>query len=270
MSSLKHALITGASSGLGESLAKRLALQGYHLTLSARRIDRLQAVRDALIKTHPNLDVLLVPADVSDKEACRTMIDKSLNHFGAIDVFVANAGQGMWCRFRDLQDPDQLQQLMQINYMGVVYGLFYALPHLRKSHGSFVAISSIQGVIPVAYHTGYVASKYAVNGFIETIRLEEPSVHFLLVLPSWIFGTELRSHALSGSGKEAIHVKTEHGKHAVSAEDCADEIVAALRLRARDLFIPKKYQCVPLLRQVAKTTFDRVVMNKIQGQLKEE
>jgi short-subunit dehydrogenase len=269
MSTAKHAVITGASSGLGEALARRLALQGYHLTLSARREERLIKVRDDLIRIHPKIDILLAPADVTDQQSCREMIDLSLKYFSSIDVFIANAGQGMWCRFRDLKDPDQLQELMQVNYMGVVYGLFYALPHLRKSKGSFVAISSIQGMIPVAYHTGYVASKYAVNGLIETIRLEEPDVHFLLALPAWIAGTELRSHALSGTGKDAIHVKTTHGKSAVSAEDCASQIEKALRMGSREVFIPKTYQCVPMLRNFAKTAFDRVVMNKIEGQLKD-
>lgn len=266
---IRHAIVTGASSGLGEALAKRLALQGYHLTLSARRIERLEAVRDELKRIHPKIDILLAPADAADKRACEQMVAESVDHFKRIDVFVANAGQGMWSRFRDLKDPDQLKDLMNVNYMGVVYGLFYALPHVRASQGSFVAISSIQGLIPVAYHTGYVASKYAVNGLIDTIRLEEPEVHFLLALPSWISGTELRSHAVSGEGTNAIHVNTNHGKSAVSAEDCANQIIAALRTREREVFIPKKFSCVPFLRQVARGTFDRVVMNKIKTQLRE-
>lgn len=264
----RHAIITGASSGLGEALAKRLALQGFNLTLSARREDRLLALRDDIKRAHPKIDIIVAPADVADKRGCHAMIERSMNHFRRIDVFVANAGVGMWTRFRDLGDPDELLDLMRVNYMGVVYGLYYSLAYLRESRGSFIAVSSIQGVIPVAYHTGYVASKYAVNGFIDTIRLEEPQVHFLLALPSWISGTELRSNAVSGVGKDAIHVNTMHGKSAVSAEECARQIVYALRARNNEIFIPRKFFCVPLLRQIAKKTFDRVVMNKVDTQLK--
>ncbi len=104
----KHAIITGASSGLGEALAKHLALQGYHLTLSARRVDRLEAVRDAIAKTHPKIEILLAPADVTDKEATKAVIETSVNHFKRLDVYIANAGLGMWSRFRDLADPDEL------------------------------------------------------------------------------------------------------------------------------------------------------------------
>lgn len=264
-----HVLITGASSGLGEALAKGFATLGANLTLSARRLDRLKNLRDALVKLHPKIDICIAVADVGDKEACLAMFEKSIAHFSGIDVVVANAGQGMWSRFRDLSDPDVLKELMQINYMGVVYSLFFSLPHLRKTRGSFVAISSIQGVIPVAFHTGYVASKYAVNGFIETIRLEEPDVHFLLALPSWISGTELRSHAVSGSGEHAIQVNNKHGKSAVSARACAEQIIAATIAKKREVFIPKKYRCVPILRSLLKPTFDRVVMSKVEGQLKD-
>ena len=266
----RHALITGASSGLGEALAKQLALQGFNLTLSARRADRLEAVRNEIVKAHPKIEVLLLPADITDKHACKNVVLKSVNHFKRLDAYIANAGLGMWTRFRDISDPDELLDLMRVNYMGVVYGLYYALSYLREARGTFVAISSIQGLIPVAYHTGYVASKYAVNGLIETVRLEEPEINFLLALPSWISGTELRSHALSGSGKDAIQVNTEHGKSAVSAEECARQIIYALRKGDRDVFIPRKFACVPFLRSVAKKTFDRVVMNKVETQIRDK
>lgn len=267
MHKFHNALITGASSGLGEAFAIQFANMGCNLTLNARRQEKLTALRDRLIKINPAIDIVLAQGDVSRKEAVAEVVSKSVEHFGSLDVVVANAGQGMWSRFRDLKDPDQLQELMQLNFMGVVYSLFYALPHLRKSNGSFVAISSIQGVIPVAFHTGYVASKYAVNGLIDTIRLEEPEVHFLLALPSWISGTELRAHALSGEGQDAIKVKKTHGKHATSAEDCASAIMKALTAKKSEVFIPGKYCAVPTLRNLFKSTFDKVVMSKTKGQL---
>jgi short-subunit dehydrogenase len=268
MRNYKNVIITGASSGLGEAMAVNLAKMGANLTLNARRADKLTLLKERLHKINANIDILIVPGDVSHKDAVAELIDKSAQHYSGIDVIIANAGQGMWCRFKDLKDPDQLHDLMQLNYMGMVYSLFYGLPYLREAAGSFVAISSIQGVIPVAFHTGYVASKYAVNGLVETIRLEEPAVHFLLALPSWISGTELRSHALAGEGKEAIKVKTGHGKHATTVLDCAQMIIRALTARKRDVYIPHKYRYVPILRDMAKSAFDHVVLRKVTGQLK--
>jgi short-subunit dehydrogenase len=269
MKAYNNVLITGASAGLGEAMAMRFARMGANLTLNARRLEKLTELKDRLHKVNKKIEIVIAPGDVSHKGAVDEITKQSVNHFGGIDVVIANAGQGMWCRFKDLKDPDQLLELMQLNYMGVVYCLFYGLPHLRKSHGSFVAVSSIQGVIPVAFHTGYVASKYAVNGLIETIRLEEPDVHFLLALPSWISGTELRSHALSGTGTGAVKVKTSHGKHATSSEDCASMIIDALLAKKRDVFVPHQYRFVPILRDMAKNTFDRFVMRKTEGQLKQ-
>lgn len=267
MTATKHVFITGASSGLGEAFAQSFAKKGYNLTLNARREDKLKALRDRLLQTYPSIDILLAPGDVSQKNTVANIVAQSMAHFSRLDVVIANAGQGMWSRFSDLKDPDQLQDLMQLNYMGVVYSLFYTLPHVRQSKGSFVAISSIQGVIPVVYHTGYVASKYAVNGLIETIRLEEPDVHFLLAMPSWISGTELRSHALGGEGSNAIKVKTTHGKHATSTKDCAQSIIDALEARKEEVFIPNTYRLVPTLRNLFRGTFDKVVSKKVKGQL---
>jgi len=265
----KHVLITGASSGLGEALAKNLAQQGINLTLCARREDRLQALKSELIKNTKS-EILILPADVSSKISCEQLIEKSVAHFNGLDVFIANAGLGMWSRFRDIADPDQLRDLMQINYMGMVYGLFYALPYLRKSHGSMIAISSVQGAMPVVYHTGYVASKYAVNGFIETLRLEEPDVHFLLAMPAWIGGTELRSHALTGDAKTSIQVKKSHGQKVVSAKECAELILAALMAKKERLFIPQAYRYLPFVRNLMTTSFDRFVTKKVKGQLESE
>src|SRR5579871_1640072 len=101
-SNKKRVLITGASSGLGVALAQAYAKQGADLILSARRKDRLEDLRDSLNKTNKKCEILVIPADVSSKESVRELVVKSVAHFHGLDVFVANAGQGMWTRFRDL------------------------------------------------------------------------------------------------------------------------------------------------------------------------
>jgi NADP-dependent 3-hydroxy acid dehydrogenase YdfG len=262
----KTILITGASSGLGEALAKKFAKDGARLVLSARRAERLQKLKSELFKINNQAEIHIALGDVS-KESVKEIVEGSIKHFSRLDAVIANAGQGMWTRFSDLQDPDELRSLMDVNYMGVVNSLFYSLPELRKNHGSFVAISSIQGTIPVAFHTGYVASKHAVNGLIETIRLEEPEVHFLLAMPSWIAGTELRAHALSSKNENAVVVKKTHGKNVITATGCADLIVDALHKKQPRLFIPKKYGWLSTARNLCPKIFDAIVMKKIKGQL---
>lgn len=264
----KHFFITGASAGLGKALAFELASHGAYLSLAARRHERLVEIQQELSEKYPDTRVLSIKADVSDKESSRRMFEDSVDYFGGLDGVIANAGQSMWSRFRDLGDPDELKDLMQLNYMGVVYSAFYALPHLVQRKGSFVAISSLQGTIPVPYHSGYVASKYAVNGLIETIRQEEPNVHFMIANPSWIAGTELRSHAVSGTGKDAIKVNTKHGKKVMSAEECARLIVDAMIAKKLAVYLPKKYAVVPFIRHIIPEIVDRVIKDKVDKQLK--
>ena len=248
----KNIIITGASAGLGKALAYAFAALGANLCLAARRIELLHALKIDLQERYPNIKILIFKTDVKSQLSCERLLKESVKQFGSLDIFIANAGQSMWSRFRDLADPKEMQELMQLNYMGVVFSAFYALPYLRQSHGSFVAISSIQGALPVPFHSGYVASKYAVTGFIDTVRLEEPGVHFLLAMPSWIAGTELRAQALTGAAETSIVVKKHHAKNIMSAECCAEHIIKALTSRQDQIYIPKKYLYVSVLRHIFK------------------
>lgn len=266
----KNIIITGASSGLGKALAYKFAALGANLCLAARRVEILHAIKKDMLERYPDLNVLIFKTDVKNQLSCERLIKESVKQLGSLDIFIANAGQSMWSRFRDLEDPKELQELMQLNYMGVVFSAFYALPHLRESHGSFVAISSIQGSIPVPFHSGYVASKYAVTGFVDTLRLEEPDVHFLLAMPSWIAGTELRAHALTGSAEESVVVMKHHSKKIMSAEQCASHIIQALKAKRDQIYIPNKYRHVSLLRHLFRKLIDRVILARVKKQLRDQ
>jgi short-subunit dehydrogenase len=268
--SAKSIIITGASSGLGKALALNLASQGAALTLAARRFELLEALQKNILERYKNTQILIVKSDVTSAKDSKELVQESIKFHKKLDIFIANAGQSMWSRFRDIAHPQELLNLMQLNYMGVVNGAFYALPYLQESKGSFVAISSIQGAIPVAFHSGYVASKYAVSGFIDTLRLEEPDIHFMLAMPSWISGTELRAHALTGSAQNSVVVNKKHGKHAISAESCALEILKALELRKNQIFIPKKYKYIPALRLFFGSLLDKIIQSRVKKQLRAE
>lgn len=263
----KSIIITGASTGLGAALAMKAAEEGCYLTLCARRKDRLDKTKALILDRYKDSQVITVECDVTNKDAMHHVVELCAARFGGVDIFIANAGQSMWSRFSDIEDPDRLKEMMDLNFMGVVNGAFYALPYLRSSQGSFVAISSIQGAIPVPYHSGYVASKYAVNGFIETLGLEEPHVHFLLAMPSWISSTELRSSALTGTKEGSISVKQSHGRSALTPAQCAQSIIDALKAKKTDLYMPNIYSLVPLLRKLFRNTVDKVIKNKVNTQV---
>jgi short-subunit dehydrogenase len=263
----KNIIITGASSGLGKALALKLADLGANLFLASRRIDLLEALKAQLNLGYPEQKIHVLKSDVTVPKDSENLVQQSVAYFGSLDIFIANAGQSMWSRFRDLKDPKELQDLMQLNYMGVASGLFYALPHLRKNKGSFVAISSIQGALPVPFHSGYVAAKYAVTGFIDTVRLEEPEVHFLLAMPSWVAGTELRAQALKSTAPDALRVKEHHDKAIISAERCADYIINALDQKRDKIYIPKKYQYIPILRSICQRMVDNIILKRVKKQL---
>jgi len=263
----KKIFITGASAGLGAALAFEAASRKASITLAARRIKELEDVAARILKDFPQTKILITKTDVADKDSMKQSVEQSVAHFGSLDYFIANAGRGMWSRFSDINDPECLKEVMDINYGGVVNGAFYAMPHLRKSGGSFVVVSSIQGEIPVPYHSAYVASKYAVNGFIETLSMEEPQVHFLLALPSWISGTELRAQALVGQSEGAIVVKNSHGKSAIAPETYAKLLLDAMEAKKKRLFTPRWFGMVPILRALFPKVVDSVTMTKVNTQL---
>lgn len=268
MISGKRIVITGASSGLGLELARTLGTFANNFVLVARREDALLTLKQELLSINPSNRVEILAADITQDATNREIMDVSTKVFDGLDIFVANAGQSMWCRFRDAKDPKGMTDLMELNFNGLLYGLHYALPNLIKSRGSFVAISSIQGTIPMPYHSAYVASKYAVNGLIETVRLEEPTVHFLLALPAWIKGTELRSKALKASSENGVQVSIKHRNKAMEVRDVARKICEAIEHRTPRLFLPRKFGMIPIVRSMFPDFVDGIIQKKVNKELK--
>lgn len=267
MMSNKRILITGASSGLGQELARKLGAFGNSFVLVARREDALLALKDELLSINPANRVEILAADIAKNETNQKAIERAEKAFQGLDIFIANAGQSMWCRFRDAKDPKGMTDLMELNFNGLLYGLHHALPLLIKSSGSFIAISSIQGAIPMPYHSAYVASKYAVNGLIETVRLEEPGVHFLLALPAWIKGTELRQKALKATSADAVQVSIKHRNKAMDVADVAQEIIDAIKQKTPRLFLPHKFSMIPIVRSMFPKFVDNMILKKVNKEL---
>jgi short-subunit dehydrogenase len=262
----KTIVITGASSGLGASLSVQLSHHKTNLVLFSRNIDKLQRV--AKTCNANGSKTLVVPGDISKPEDCKKLYDETINNFNTIDHILLNAGISMWAEFEEITDLSLFQKLVGTNYLGSVYLTHYCLPALIKSKGMITAISSIQGKIAVPNHTGYVASKHALTGFLNTLRMEVKSkgVDIMLVMPHWLRGTNLRKNAFDKDGNQIGESKKEHSKESISLEECSKKIIKGMIGRKRELIIPRKLKVLTLLNLFFPNLAEKIVMGKVEEQ----
>ena len=195
----KVALVTGGSSGIGRATALRLASFGTRIALAARTEAALQeVVREA---ESLGVEALAVPTDVTDVEQCRCAVESTVGHFGRLDVLICSAGVSMRGMFADAE-PAALEQIMRVNFFGTLYPTLFALPHVKRSRGSLVAISSMTGKRGTPSYAIYGASKFAVRGLYDSLRLElaDDGVHVGVVSPGFV-DTPLRQRVLDASGR---------------------------------------------------------------------
>jgi short-subunit dehydrogenase len=228
----KVVVITGASSGIGRALAKDFASKGARLSLAARRLDLLEQLKSEL----PDSEILIKKTDVSNENDCKELIDETIKRFGQIDILINNAGISMRAIFEDV-DLNVIRQLMDINFFGTVYCSKYALPHLLKTKGSLVGVISIAGFVGLPGRSGYSASKFAIRGFLDTIRVEnmKKGLHVMVAAPGFT-ATEVRKMALTSNGSK--QGETPRNENAMmSAEACASHIINAISRRKRELVL---------------------------------
>lgn len=230
----KVVIITGASSGIGKALAFEFASRGSKIVLAARNTEKLNEVENEL--RAKGTEVLSVTTDVSIEEDCKNLIEKSVKTFGTIDVLINNAGISMRALFEDLE-LSVLKKLMDVNFWGTVYCTKYAMPFITKSKGSVVGVISIAGYIGLPARTGYSASKYAIRGFLDTLRVEnlKTGVHVLVAAPGFT-ASNVRSVALTADGSSQGETPREEDKM-MSAEECARLITNAVVKRKRELIM---------------------------------
>ena len=225
-------VITGASSGIGKTLAEKYASEGWSLVLAARRIERLHALE----KNLKNVEVLSVKTDITLESDCKNLIEKAIEKFGRIDILINNAGISMRALFENV-DLEVIRRVMDVNFWGTVYCTKYALPYLLSVKGSLVGVISVGGYLGLPGRTGYSASKFAVRGFLDTVRVENrrSGLHVLVAAPGFT-STEIRKSALTADGHQQGETPRNENKM-MSAEECADRIYKAVKRRRRKIIL---------------------------------
>ncbi|MBP7496474.1 MAG: SDR family oxidoreductase, partial [Bacteroidales bacterium] len=196
----KVIIITGASSGIGEALAINLASKGARVVLAARNIEKLKNTEKVIIAK--GTTALSVETDVSKEEDCRRLIEITVKHFGRIDILINNAGISMRAAFNEL-DSKVIHKLMDVNFWGTFYCSKFAYPYLLASKGSLIAVSSIAGYKGLPGRTGYSASKFAIHGLFDVLRIEalKTGLHIMLACPGYT-ATNIRYNALTKDGSQ--------------------------------------------------------------------
>ncbi|MFI3279104.1 MAG: SDR family oxidoreductase [Rikenellaceae bacterium] len=194
----KVVVVTGASSGIGEALAKTYAAAGAKVVLAARQEEKLQAVVAEIGAAGG--EAIYSVCDVVKADECQLLIDNAVEVYGGIDILICNAGLSMRALFDDV-DLSVLHRLMDVNFWGTVNCVKYALPYLQATRGSIVGVSSVAGLHGLPARTGYSASKYAMTGFLETIRIEnlKKGLHVMIACPGFT-ASNVRFAALTANG----------------------------------------------------------------------
>jgi short-subunit dehydrogenase len=240
----KVVVITGASSGIGLACAREFSARGYNVVLGARNIQKLTEIEKELKLS--NSAVLVVQTDVTREDDCKNLIQTTIDKFHKIDILINNAGISMRALFQDV-DLKVIRQLMDVNFWGAVYCTKYALPYILRQKGSVVGVSSIAGFKGLPARTGYSASKFALQGFLDTLRVEnlKNNLHVMIVAPGFTT-SNIRRTALNEKGQQQGDSPLEEG-NLMSAEEVALHIYKGIMRRKRTVVLTLQGKLVVLL-----------------------
>lgn len=228
----KVVAITGGSDGIGKALIELLLSMGARVATCARNQDKLYDLQ-LKFSTYP---LHCVVADVSKYNDCELFIQSTLKQFGGIDILINNAGISMRALLKDA-DMEVFRKTMDVNFFGALYCTKLALPSLLERKGTIVGVSSVAGFRGLPGRSGYSASKFALNGWLEAIRTElmDDGVHVMWVSPGFT-RSNIRNVALDASGKAQGESPMDEGK-LMSPETCAQHILKAIEHKKRTLVL---------------------------------
>lgn len=259
----KVVLVTGACAGIGRALAQRFAQAGARLVL----LDLDQAALDSLaqhLRDHHNVEVLALRCDVAEAAVVEAAVALAVEQFGGIDLLINNAGITHRSRFADT-DLAVFQRIMQVNYFGALHCTRAALPSLLARRGQIVVLSSLSGFAPMLDRSAYNASKHALHGLFETLRLElaGSGVNVMLVCPGFT-ATDIRKKALVGDGSVTGQPIPFVGK--VNApQDTAEAIYRAAVRRKRLLIHSNVNWLARLLARLSPRLFEHWLVPRLSG-----
>ena len=254
----KVALITGASMGIGEAIAKVFAADGAKLALAARSLDKLEALARSL-----PTESIAVRADISRPEEVRAMVAKTVEHFGRLDILVNNAAVGMYASVADMK-PGQFEQLVATNWLAPVHAIQAAVPHMKKQGGgSIINISSVASKVALPWMGAYCSSKFALNALSNSLRMElkPEGIHVLTVCPGRV-RTPFTENAYRDFATRPLY------PGGISAERVARATLRAMYRRKREIFIPADNRLFGLLRSLFPSLIDRAIVWVLRPQMR--
>ncbi|HEY4063859.1 MAG TPA: SDR family oxidoreductase [Puia sp.] len=252
----KVVVITGGSDGIGKALIETLIPLGAKVATCGRNHDKIYKLQ--MEYSHVLLHAMA--CDVSNEEECRRFIESTLETFGGIDILINNAGISMRALFMD-SDTEVTRRVMDINFLGAVYCTKYALPSILGRQGVIVGVSSTAGYRGLPGRAAYSASKFALQGWLESLRVElwKTGVHVMWVCPGFT-ASNVRLAALDHTGAPRGESVLNEGK-LMSAEECAHHIIRAIERRRRTLVLTFLGKVTVLINKLSPSLADRLTYN---------
>ena len=258
----RRIILTGASEGIGRALALELAARGARLALAARDRDRLESLAQEC--RGRGGDALAVPTDVTNQQDLEWLVAETLKTFGGVDAVIHNAGITMWSRFDALADLSIFERIMEVNYLAPVRLTALTLPHLKQTRGLIVAVASLSGLTGVPERTGYAASKHAMIGFFDSLRIElaGSGVDVSVIAPDFVV-SEIHKRAIGPDG-EPLGASPMKQSKIMTADECARQIVRAMGKRQRLLLMSARGKLGRWLKILAPSVIDRMAAKAIR------
>ena len=249
----KVVVITGGSDGIDKALIEALLPRGAKVATCGRSHDKIYKLQ----MEYSRFLLHAVACDVSDETECRRFIESTIETFGGIDILINNAGISMRALFKDC-DTKVTRKVMEINFLGAVYCTKYALPAILQNHGTIVGVSSTAGYRGLPGRSAYSASKFALQGWLESLRTEllHSGVHVMWVCPGFT-ASNIRLAALDQQGETRGETVLDEGS-LMSAHECAEHILKAIERRKRTLILTLLGKVTVLINKMAPSLADRL------------
>lgn len=256
----KVVIITGASSGIGKALAYEFARRGSKIVIGARNYNNLSKIAEDI--KNQGGDIIFVQTDVCIESDCKNLILTAIDHYGKIDILINNAGISMRALF-EFADLEVIRRLMSVNFWGTVYCTKYALKHIISQKGSIVGVSSAAGIRGLPARTGYSASKFAMGGFLEALRVEnlKTGIHVLIAHPGFT-SSNIRNTSLNKNGMQQGESPRDE-ENMMTAEEVAIHIYNAVAKRKNKIVLTGEGKLISTLNKFFPNLLDKFIYNNL-------